>query len=52
MKTFNEAIREQIQDIKNMLDKVEHKPRSYKQQEAAFKTLQQIQEKLYKLTKM
>ena len=49
MKTLNEIIKEQIQDIKCMLDKVENKYKTQKQQETTYKTLQQIQNKLSKM---
>ncbi len=49
MKTLNEIIKEQIQDIKNMLDKIERKYKTQKQQEATYKALQQIQNKLSKM---
>ena len=51
MKTLKEVLFEQIEDIENMTKacKVRFQYRTEKQQEKAFKTLQQIQEKLYKL---
>lgn len=51
MKTLEQVLLEQIDDIKQMATKLEIKIhyKTRKQKEAAFKMLQQIQEKLYKL---
>lgn len=51
MKTLNQVLADQVEDIKEMLTKLEMQPKSEKQKEEAYKVLQSIQNKLGKLIK-